>query len=240
MNLLGAYSTMLGDDAHAAAIYQEALGVERRVFPNDVQYARSLTGLSMIVLHQDRPEEALPPAEEALAVALKAEGDQTLDAALAYGNVAEVHRVTGHTERALPLYRKARAIYEHVLGPNHPRVASILSQEGLILMQDGKLTMAEKEMRRSLDMLAKYCPGCVFEEVVGETNLGMLRMKQQRYREADALLEHSVELQEKYWDKRGSLLAATLQALARVKEKERLHSDATRLAKRADLILAFQ
>ena len=240
MNLLGAYSAMLGDDAHAGSIYREALAVERRLFPNDVQYARSLTGLSMVLLHQDHVADAIPLAEEALTVALKAEGDQTLDAALAYGNMAEVHRVAGHPERALPLYRKARAIYEQVLGPNHPRVASILSQEGLILMQDGKLTLADKEMRQSLDMLSKYCPGCVFEEVVGETNLGMLRMKQQRYREADALLEHSIELQEKNWDKRGSLLAATLQALARVKEKERLHSDATRLSRRADLILAFQ
>ena len=79
-----------------------------------------------------------------MTIALKADGDNGLDAALAYSNVAEAHRMAGRPERALPLYKKARAIYERVLGPDHPRVASVLSQEGLILMEDGKLSLAEK------------------------------------------------------------------------------------------------
>ena len=47
-------------------------------------------------------------------------------------------------DRALPLYRKARFIYEQGLGPSDPRVSAILSQEGLILMAEGKLALAEQ------------------------------------------------------------------------------------------------
>ena len=47
-----------------------------------------------------------------------------MDTALAYTSVAEAHRFAGAPERALPLYRKARSLYEKALGPEHPRVAA--------------------------------------------------------------------------------------------------------------------
>jgi tetratricopeptide (TPR) repeat protein len=231
---------MLGEDQRAKAVFEEALAVERRLYPADVQLSRSLAGLSLLRLRAGAIDEALPLAEEALAVALKSEGDNTLDAALVYSNVAECHRMAGRSARALPLYRKARSLYEQILGPGHPRVASILSQEGLILMEDGKLSMAEKLMTRSLDILAKACPDCVFERTVAETNLGLLRMKQERYEEADRLLAHVVSLMEDHWGKPGPMLAATLHSLAQVREKERRHDEATRLQKRADLILSYR
>ena len=77
-------------------------------------------------------------------IAIKAAGEDSLDAALAYSNAGEAHRTSGHPERALPLFRKARALYERVLGPDHPRVASLLSQEGLIMMNDGFMVSQSK------------------------------------------------------------------------------------------------
>jgi len=239
-NFLGANLLMLGEDLRAAPLFDAATAIERRRYPNDVQLARSLAGQSLICLRAGRMEEALPLAEEALNITLSAAGDSGLDAALAYSGVAEVHRIAGRPERALPLYGKARAIYERILGPGHPRVASILSQEGLILMGDGKLSLAEKAMTRSLDILAKACPGCILEKTVSETNLGLLRMKQGKYPEADHLLTHVMSLQEQYGPGTGPAMAATLHSLAQVREKERRHEDAAQLQKRADLIMSFQ
>src|SRR4051812_11180324 len=102
LNLLGANYLMLGEDARADAVFEEALGVERRLYPADVQLSRSLAGLSLLRLRAGQIDAALPLAEEALTVALRAEGDNTLDAALVYSNVAEVHRMAGRPERALP------------------------------------------------------------------------------------------------------------------------------------------
>src|SRR5204863_163277 len=123
---------------------------------------------------------------------------------LAYANVGEAHRWLGHTDRALPLLRKARSIYTAILGPVHPRIASILSQEGLIYMQDGKLSLAEKAMVESLELLAKSCPDCTFERFVGESNLGLLRLRQGKYAEADRILTHVLELEDRYMSKPSS------------------------------------
>lgn len=236
INLLGGAYLMLGDDERASELFQEALKTEKELYPNDLQYARTLEGLGLMELHAKKPEAALEMAEQALALVLKVGGETGPDAALAYANVGEAHRWLGHTDRALPLLRKARGIYESTLGPNHPRVASILSQEGLVYMSDGKYALAEKAMTQSLEVLAKSCPACTFERLVGQSNLGLLRLRQRKYAEADRLLTEVVSAQEKYMARPGSDMATVLLALAQVREKQKRFEDAARLHHRADLI----
>ena len=122
MNLLASDYLMLSDPLSAQALLEEALPIGRELYPNDIQTARTLEGLANVLMRQDKPDGAMPLAEEALVIALKVAGEDSLDAALAFSTVAEVHRSGGRPERALPLYRKARALYEKSLGPDHPRV----------------------------------------------------------------------------------------------------------------------
>jgi len=92
-----------------------------------------------------------------------------------------------------------------------------------------------------LGALSSYnWPGCMFERAVAETNLGVLRIKQMRYQEADQLLSEVVALQGGYEGSPGQQLAATLRTLAQVREKERRLEDAAQLQKRADAIMAFR
>jgi tetratricopeptide (TPR) repeat protein len=240
MNLLAGAYLMLGDDDRSAALLDEALRVERELYPNDLQLARTLVGLGLLRLRAKRPEEALPMAEEALNLVMKTGSENSLDGALAYANVGEAHRWLGHTDRALPLLRKARSIYESILGPAHPRVASVLSQEGLIYMEDGKYSLAEKNMVQSLNLLAKSCAECTFEHLVSESNLGLLRLRQGKFAEADRLLTHVVSTEERYLARPSSDMATALLALAQVRTKQRRLEDAARLHKRADLILEYR
>ncbi len=240
MNLLGGILLMLGENQPAGALFEEALPIERELYPHDLQLARTLAGMAAFKLQTGKTEEALPPAEEALDIALKTSGEDSVDAALAYATVAEIHRSSGRPERALPLYRKAQAIYERVLGPTHVRVASVLSQEGLVLMREGKLSLAEQDMQRSLDLLDISCPACTLERIIGESNLGLLRFKQRNYPEADRLLAHALSLQEQYSSQPTPDLAFMLKALAAVRQKEHLYDDAARLSQRASMIGAYR
>jgi tetratricopeptide (TPR) repeat protein len=240
LNLLGGTYLMLGDVPSAMALFEEALPVLRESYPDDVQLSRTLGGLAAVRLHEDKPDEALPLAEEALRLALKSAGENSIDAALAYGNIAEIHRNARRPERALPLYRKARSIYERQVGPSHIRVASLLGQEGIILLGEGKLTLAEQNLERSLDMVRTRCPECVLERFVAETNLAILRFRQGKYEDADRLLSSVLALQEQYWAEPGPDLAATLKFLAIVREKEKMYKDAERLNQRASMILGFR
>jgi len=240
MNSLAGIDVMLGETGAAETLLQEALAAERELFPADIQLTRSLIGLATIRMIRAKYDEGLPLAEEALRNVLKAGADDTMDAALAYSTVAEIHRCAKRPERALPLYRKARAIYERKLGPNSVRVAVILTQEGLILLGEGKVASADKVMTRSLGLVENGCPGCAAERFVVETNLALVRVQQGKYSEADRLLTGAIALQEKSRTHPGADVASALNTLALVREKEKLYEDAERLHQRAAAILSYQ
>jgi hypothetical protein len=240
MNLLISNYLMLSDLAKAEALLAVALPIGRQYFPVDIQTARSLEAKSNLLIKDNRAAEALPLSEEALTLAIQSTGEESVDTALAYTSVAEAHRYLGAPERALPLYRKARMLYEKALGPEHPRVATLLSQEGLLLMNEGKLNMAEKAMLQCLSALRKSCPGCGVEIALAENNLGLLRLKQKRYSEANEALTAAVELREKFAAQPGPELADALQSLAIAREKLKLFDDATRLNNRAQMLRGYR
>ncbi|MEO8593302.1 MAG: tetratricopeptide repeat protein [Candidatus Solibacter sp.] len=240
MNLLAGNYLMLDDAAKAETLLSAALPIERSLYPEDLQTARTLEGLSSLSIRNNRPADALALAEEALTMAIKTTGEDSVDTALAYTSVAEAHRYMGAIDRALPLYRKALMLYEKALGPRHPRVATLLSQEGLILMHEGKLSMAEKAMLQCLDILRASCPDCVAEIALAETNLGLLRLKQKRWVEANEALTTAVEMREKFAIQPGPELADALQNLAIAREKLRMFDDAARLNSRAQTIRGYR
>ena len=240
INRMATNYLMLGDGERAQSLFAGALAIERELYPNDAQLAQTLGGLAGVLLRKRQMAEALPMAEEALEIARKSSGDGSLETAQMYANVAEVHRISGRPGRALPLYRKARFIYEKDLGESDIRVASILSQEGLILMDEGKPTLAGQALERAVDLLRQRCPSCVPEMSIAENNLGVLRLKQKRYAEADSLLTHVLALQEKYLVKPGRETADTLRNLSVVREKEQLHADAVRLRNQATMLLSYR
>ncbi|MCX6629892.1 MAG: tetratricopeptide repeat protein [Candidatus Solibacter sp.] len=240
MNLAASNYLMLGDPERAEGLLQEALPILREFYPEDIQTARTLEGLSNLMVRRGLGREALAPAEEALRIAIHSAGEESLEAALAYTSVGEAHRFMGSPERALPLFRRARFLYEKALGAEHPRVATLLSQEGLILMGDGKLSMAEQTMVQAVKTLRKACPECVVELSIAQSNLGLLRLKQRRYREADEALTMAVELREKFAVKQGPELADALQTLALARRGLRLFDDAARLNSRAHMIRGYR
>jgi tetratricopeptide (TPR) repeat protein len=240
INLLASNQLMLGDLDSADALLTEVLVVERELFPDDIQTARTLEGISNLMIRRGKVAAAMEPAEEALAIVLKAAGEESIDSALAYSAVAEAHRAVGHMDRAAPLFRKSRTYYERALGPDHPRTATLLSQEGLILMSDGKLAMAEQLMVRAVDTLGRSCPGCLAERTLAETNLGVLRVKQKRYREAGVLLAEVVAMREKFMSSPDADMADALRILAAIRQKEGLLDDAVRLNRQAAAITSFR
>ena len=240
INLLAATNLMLGESARAEELLNQILPIERQYFAGGLQLARTLTNLAIMYTSRRLPERAILLIDEALQIAIATEGEESPDVALDYTVAAEAHRVAGHYDRALPLYRRSRSIYEKNLGADHTRVASILGQEGLILMHDGKLALADRNMTRALEIITRQCPGCVIEQWVAEANLGMLRFKQKRYAEADSLLSHALDLQERVTLHPGADMVSTMQALAKVREKLHRPDEAARLNARANMLLTLR
>ncbi len=240
LNILGGMHMMLGNHARAEELFLEALPIERELYPNDTQLARTLGGLASLAMREGQAGKAIPLAEQALALTIKSEGENSLDAALAYANIAEAHRVLGHKDRALPLFKKARTTYERLLGTDHPRVSSVLTQEGLLMLEEGKLAMAEEALERSLGIVQRSCPNCAFERAAAENNLALLRIRQGKLEEADRLLSSVLALQEKAPEMPKAEMAVTLNSLAVVRQREKRFEDAERLKQRAAVLMSYR
>jgi len=232
VNFLGALQMMLGNTERAGVLFHEALPVERELYPKDEQLSLTLGGLSGYLVRYGKLEEALPLAEEALSIALAANSEESAEVALAYANVATVHKWSHHYDRALPLYRKSLSIYQKAAGPEHPRTAGVLMEIGLIEMEDGNYTLANRDIVHGLAIVNRE-PGWVFERWIGESDLGTLRFRQGKYEEAARLLSDSLTLQQQAGIRAGRDLAVTIEQLAKVREKQRRFDDARSLRDQA-------
>jgi len=106
------------------------------------------------------------------------------------------------------------------------------------LMDDGKFTLADDDMRASLEILAR-CGGCQYEEAVAETNLGLLRMRQKKLSEAAQELTRALDLEQQYLGRPGGAMAATLEALSEVRMKQKRFDDAAGLRARATALETY-
>jgi tetratricopeptide (TPR) repeat protein len=237
LNLIGNVYQLI-DPARSEAYYNEALPVERELYPESVDLAYTLVGLANLRIRAARLDEALPFGEEALAILLKASGEGSQDAALGYECVARIHYRAGRTDRALPLFRKVHVIYDRLYGSGSTRLAALLSEEGMALMADGDLGQAELNIQRAVSTL-KTCKGCTFQLAAAETDLGTLRLRQGKLSAAGNLLEHALSLEEQSPDMGRRDMAATLSVLAKVREKERRMADAETLKQRAAAALSY-
>lgn len=220
LNRLGNVYAVQGAADRAEPLFAEALRTGRELYPDSLNTAHSLIGLSALHGRDGRLRQSLAEAEEGLAITLRAVGENDSEAGMAYAAVGQMHRVLGEADRAEPLLRKALAILEHSLGPNHPRFASVLSQEGLALLEQNKLALAEKDLVRAVSLLSQTHSSDV-ELAVAEHNLALLRARQKKYSEAESLLSRAVSLEEQYTLSPGQQLLDARQFLADIRAKKR-------------------
>lgn len=240
LSLLGQAYLQSGDLGRAEATLTEALALERELYPNDVLLAQTLLYLSLSDRLRERLDESLRLGEEGLNAALKSGGELSSDTALAYENVATIHRLAGRPERALPLYRKARFIYERTLGPDSPTLASLISQEGLALLDDGEIGLAGQEMLQAVHTLAELGPAGEYRLATAESNLGVLRLHQRKFADAERLLLHALSMEERLPSRPVFEMATTLGVLAQLRKAQRRDAESTQLISRAATIRGIQ
>ena len=232
LNSLGNISLATGDSQKAEDCYAEALLVERQLYPNDIQLARTLTGLAAVRMQSGRLDEALPLADEALALVLRTDGENTPAAAVEYGNVAMVHRLAGRPARAIPLLRKARAIDARVDPADSLRMASLLSEEALALTDDEQFAPAESDLKSAMRLLAR-CRECDLQVAIAESAFGYLRLRQKDYPKADRFLTEALAIEERSGSLSAYQISGTLKMLSQARAKERRHGEAAELERRA-------
>ncbi len=92
--------------------------------------------------------EAVPLAQQVLAIREKALGSDHPDVAQALNNLAALFRDQGRYAEAEPLLKRALAIYEKALGPDHPDVAQALNNLATLYYNQGRTAEAEPLYKR--------------------------------------------------------------------------------------------
>jgi tetratricopeptide (TPR) repeat protein len=93
--------------------------------------AERLNDQAVELYQQGKYNEAIPLAEQALAIRKKQLGDNHPDTATSLNNLAGLYRSQGRYAEAEPLYQEALAIIKQQLGDNHPATASSLNNLAL-------------------------------------------------------------------------------------------------------------
>jgi len=233
LSLMGHAYLFAGNLERAQAALAEALATERELFAGDAVVEHTLLGMSLLRRQQANLEEALQLGEECLDTALKTLGEIDAFTGMAYENVAAIHRIAGQPARALPLFRKARFIYERTAGAESQVYALLLSEEGLALLDDGEISLAEKDLSQAVEALAKFGSRSAFHLAVAQSNLGLLRLHQRKFADAERLLTRALSLEEQLPSRPVADMAATMGVLAQLRKAQRRNAESAQLRARA-------
>jgi len=131
----------------------------------------------------------LKPAVKAVEAQFK---DQPVDAKLRHG-LAELYRILGLYDEALPLHQSALATRRRALGENAPDTFFSLNDMGVVLEAQGKFDEAEQLYRQALEGRRRVLGEDHPDTLTSMSNLGNYLRVRGRYAEAEPLLRSSVE-----------------------------------------------
>ncbi len=83
-------------------------------------------------------------------------GAYSVTAKIGEGGMGEVYRAQGKYNEAEPPYQRALAIDEKALGPDHPRVATVLENYAALLHKLNRDAEADKMQARAQAIRAKH------------------------------------------------------------------------------------
>ena len=187
------------------AIHEKTLGKEH---PTSIT---SLSNLGNVLYLQGKFKEAESVHRRVLALREKVLGGEHPDTATSMNNLANVLQEQGKDEMLSPsearlqarvnlqaytetenLFRKALALQERTLGPNHPSTANTLNNLGTYLDRRGRGEEAEPLQRRALDILDKNLGPLHPDTAAMLTTLAVMLDRQGKLTESEALYRKAV------------------------------------------------
>ena len=145
--------------------------------------------------HQARHEAGLIIARHAEVVLSITEGGGELRAHL-FHNLGALFSGKGGYDRAFEYFRKALAIREKLLRPNHPLVAELLNNLGAVLMYKGELEKSLEYHRKALNIFEKTLGPDHPNVAASLNNIGELLQEQGEHDKAMASFRRSASILE--------------------------------------------
>ena len=141
--------------------------------------------------------EAIPIAEEYIAVAAAKFGEEHPHYATGLGYLALLYQLLDRPSDAEPLFKRAVSIKGKILGPDHTQVADALHDVAEFYRKQGRFSEAEPLYQRVLSVAEKAMGREHASTGIVLGNLAELYRAQGRHAEAEPLAKRSVAIREK-------------------------------------------
>ena len=156
----------------------------------------------------------------------------TVDANALTQQVMELEK-QGRYSEAVPLAQRALALYDKVLGHDHPDVATALYNLAELYRREARYVDAEPLFQRSI-AIGEKALGSDHPHVAFSLNrLALLYYAQGRYTDAEPVLKRSLAIYEKVFGPDHQYVVSALNGLASLYDAEGLYADAEPLLKRS-------
>ena len=129
----------------------------RQITPSDREGLRAMRLRAAMGRAEEAGNIGLATAHAAEALAVVERGASLSDSELALFlyDVARLYHTAAERQKAWPLYERSLSLLERSVGPDHPRVATLLCRLGVILVDDGDFVRADAMIRRALEIQEK-------------------------------------------------------------------------------------
>lgn len=165
-------------------------------------------------------------------------GDDDLRVALTLTFLAQAYEGQRNFVDAEPRYLEALRILRKVRGPNHPDVAAILNNLGVLHRMHGQYPEAEHYLKRAL-AIKEGARGASHPDVaLTVMNLAELYVAKGEYDTAAGLYERSLDIYEDAYGHNALRVAQTLDRYVSLLRKAHRDDEADRLERRAEAIRA--
>ena len=124
-------------------------------------------------------------------------GEENLDTAKIYNNLAVVYNSQGKHNEAEELYKKSLQIYERVLGKEHPDTVMSYNNLAVVYNNQGKHSKAEELYEEILHIREKKLGEEHPDTAKSYNNLAVVYKNQGKYSEAEDLYKKSLQIREK-------------------------------------------
>jgi serine/threonine protein kinase len=207
----------LGDYSGAERMFRRAVAV-RRSFPGErrVKLAGSLMGLAILFKDLERPDEAVPLQEEALAILRPLADREPILLSRALSDRAAIHLQKLEPHQGELLVREAIALQRRVLGGKNWHLGTSLVVLTEILQSEGRLAEAEACAREAVAIHEHISrTGQAFASAA----LGYVLRDEGRLDEAEQRLRTALDIQRKVYPGTNAFIAGTADGLCGVLDR---------------------
>ncbi len=188
----------------AIELYQKRLGREHKLVGQAIKNLSALydsrgqtLDVKALLLPVDTGMKGLPDTKVVNSSTYTEEDKAELAEATKMNDLGLLYKSKRDFTAAEPLYQKALAIYQRIMGADHVNVAITLDNMGRLASAKKEYTRAETLYSRALSIYKKSLGENHLTVASTLTSLGVLYGNQEQYAKSEALLQQALSIREK-------------------------------------------